>query len=497
MIVCDWDQKREVTRIVLGLLRCNDIIDDVVDEKFLNRCGFTYDNLQDHIANRWHRNDRPLAKNSKYRRFFAALSELLSCNESVPGAVIANGTITEFINCLPVSSRATLIRAIKEKHPIDEKYFDALHAVLKHAGYFPVAEVTPVESSFHVSSSDDLMVDRYFPVWTGISTSPLRLVSDGLKLKTIDQSFYYQYPESAARWFAITNNGQYEGFDKCKMTLAQLTFSREWKQFINQTSFEGVAMLGGGGSPSKDVILLKSLANNIRSKANKDKPIKYTLLDTSYYMLVTSQQAIEHEIHDWPGRDNLEIRSIVSDMMKLNHRGKMLRGDGHVAWFITGGTIGNVDEAQFFDSVASQARDGDWLIVGAHLVEDRDGFLEDLESEYRQNEVQQLVKMPLKGVLAELDFPDPAKMALEVQIKALPEEMNNHSSVPGSVSVEATINLEGVGEVLLFKSSRYREEELIRLASQSGLSHVTSIAGPDHTFKQIVFQYQDSCTESG
>ena len=44
-------------------------------------------------------------------------------------------------------------------------------------------------------------------------------------------------------------------------------------------------------------------------------------------------------------------------------------------------------------------------------------------------------------------------MALDVQIRALPEEMNNHSEVPGSVSVEATIELDGVGEVLLFNQA--------------------------------------------
>ena len=108
------------------------------------------------------------------------------------------------------------------------------------------------------------------------------------------------------------------------------------------------------------------------------------------------------EISGYESSD-IEVRSIVADMMALERHGSMLRGDGKVAWFITGGTLGNVDEPLFFESVASQAKDGDWLVVGAHMVDDREGFLEDLEEEYRQEEVQKLVKMPLKGVLAELD----------------------------------------------------------------------------------------------
>ena len=79
---------------------------------------------------------------------------------------------------------------------------------------------------------------------------------------------------------------------------------------------------------------------------------------------------------------------------------------------------------------------------------------------------------------------------LDVQIRALPEEMNNHSEVPGSVSVEATIELDGVGEVLLFKSSRYREEELAKVAAKYHWEHLTSVDGPDHTFKQIVFEFK-------
>ncbi len=51
--------------------------------------------------------------------------------------------------------------------------------------------------------------------------------------------------------------------------------------------------------------------------------------------------------------------------------------------------------------------------------------------------------------------------------------MNNLASkVSGVVSVKATIELDGVGEVLLFKSSRYREEELVRLASEYGWTSV-------------------------
>jgi len=493
VIIPDWDLKRETTRIVLGFLRSNDIIDEVIDEKFLATCGFKYENLLDHFATRWHRKGRPLARNSKYRNFFAALSETLSCNEAMAGAVLVNGTITEFIKSLPDCSKAILIQAVEEKHSVTEKYYEAIKKALEDAGCLQKAEMHPrkvIKPSVPYLAPGNRMVGRYFPVWTGITSSPLRLVSDGLKSKNIDQSFYYQYPESAARWFSITNNGQYDGFDKCKASLLFLTCNPKWKQFIQSSDFEGVVMLGGGGSPSKDVILLKSLVNNLKASSDQRTPIRHSLLDTSYYMLVASQQVIEYEIQSWSGRKNIEVRSIVADMMALDRHGELLRGDGKVAWFITGGTIGNVDEALFFESVASQAKDGDWLVVGAHMVDDRDGFLEGLEEEYRQDEVQQLVKMPLKGVLAELDFQDPARMALEVQIRALPEEMNNHSEVPGSVSVEATIELDGVGEILLFKSSRYREEERARLAAKYNWKHLTSVDGPDHTFKQIVFEYK-------
>lgn len=490
MAIPDWKLKKEVMRIALGLSRPNDIPDTVVNQKAID--ADTFSNLMDNFCYRWHKDKHNLGH--RYDGFFTDLATTLACNEVIPGDTLKKCNIVDFIKCLPKATKDKLCDSVAKSGTIDHKYINELKQALEDAGVLNATAERPTASppiSMYWSSNTNC---KSFPVWTTTSASSLRLVRQGLVARHIDQSLYYQRPESVDLWYSITNNEFYSGFDQCKTGLIKLTRLKEWKEYVSQTIFDGVVMLGGGGSPSKDVLLIRSLLDNPRAEGGNKAKVKYTLLDTSFFMLTSSREELEHRIDRKKGKDGIKINTVHCDMMSMDGCADHLRaGQGNVVWFLTGGTLGNLNEGQFFDSVAAHAYPDDWLIVGVGCLDETidANYLADLEREYKQDVVKDLVRVPLDALWSAIDMEGRARDALKsITVKAVVGEINSHSTVRDSVTVIAPVVVDGYGEVILFKSSRYREDALIEFAAEHDWDFVRSVDGLDHTFKQIVFRYR-------
>ncbi|NQU58432.1 MAG: L-histidine N(alpha)-methyltransferase [Rhodospirillales bacterium] len=475
-----WEVKREIFRIVFRVARAVDVVDKVIDPEEIG--VIEYDNLCDHYRYRFHKNPEKGFKSPKYRQFFSDLSVAANLKEQVPGAAIVKGEMVNFLQVFPEGSLATLQEAVQDGVSVNEKYSDALKQAL---------------SKVNVSTQTDEVTtdsEAYFPLWMAKTTDSLKIVKDGLESGFIDQSLYYLSTESVHLWFAITNNDLYPGFDQCKTGLMRLIREPVWKDFINSEDFESVVMLGGGGSPSKDAVLLNSLIKAGKGGNNKDYRPRYVLLDTSVYMIASSKRELENDISDMGAKDAVSIIPVEGDLMKLSEAMGLLRpGGGNIAWFLTGGTLGNLDEDRFFTSVASQAKSNDLLIVGIFCLDGDpdDQFISELKREYELDDIRKLVRVPLAAAWSSLDLPGAAYEALDnIQIEILTGSENELSEVDDSVTVVGRLSAKDIGNVLLFKSSRYREEALIDFADRHRWAHVQTLDGVDNTFRQVVFRFE-------
>jgi uncharacterized SAM-dependent methyltransferase len=198
------------------------------------------------------------------------------------------------------------------------------------------------------------------PIWVSRLAS-LEAAKDGLKRGRIDQRVYYLNPDSADYWKDLISSEQYHQYTECKEALEKLVAKPAWVDFFENAKGDGIVMLGGG-SPTKDLVLIKSLLD--LSPANAT--VHYALVDISQYMLMSAFRLIDSALRQMQIRSKVHITTLCWDFMDLIGARRRLRRDAkNVAWALPGGTIGNLDELHFFESIAAKAAPGDLLIIGA------------------------------------------------------------------------------------------------------------------------------------
>jgi len=244
-------------------------------------------------------------------------------------------------------------------------------------------------------------------------------------------------------------------------------------------------MLCGGGAHSKDAVLIKSLLDSAKQSNTGNKRKKYSLVDRSSAMLELSRTKIEELLDKKHGHDAIEVKALRRDVMAMNGS-EPIRSQGNIAWFNTGGTLGNLDENQFFESLNKVSQKGDLLIIGVNCIDESGEVdLEALAKEYESDVVKDLVAVPLSAVWSSLsvdESPDEALASINVEAVA-----DTYSAVSNAITVVAKLPSKTMGDIILFKSSRYCEKSLIDFSASYQWQHVASIEGLDDTFKQIVF----------
>ncbi len=487
MAIRDWKVKKEIVRIAFGQMRQNDVPDMVMDANTFDesKYGFAWDSLLEMYG---HRFDKPrinVGPNSKYRIFFAELSEQLGCDEVLPGTTIIEGDVAEFVNTLPKTTIEKLVAALKQGG-VQLEFREAIESLIK----LPISQTD--SESFSGYEQDLNLIPESIKLWYPIYYTPnekLPTIQEGLARGHIDQSLYYQNTDAVTRWFSITNDEFYTGFDQCKTGLLKLSREEQWIEFTRDSDCDGIVMLCGGGAHSKDAVLIKCLLDGAQKRQNENSPekkIRYTLVDRSSAMLEVSRSKIAELLDKRDGHDFIEIRALRRDVMSMNGS-EPVRGEGKLAWFNTGGTLGNLDEAQFFKSLNQTAQEGDLLILGVSCVDDTGELdLAALAKEYERDVVKDLVAVPLSAVWTTLSVDEKPEDALSsIIVEAVPNEL---SAVKNSTTVVAKLPSASMGEIILFKSSRYQESSLIDFVNDYGWEHVVSIDGLDSSFKQLMFR---------
>jgi hypothetical protein len=482
----DWKVKKEIVRIAFGQLRQNDVPDMILDANTFDeeKYGFAWESLLEMYGHRFDKQRINVGPNSKYRVFFSELSEQLGCDEVIPGTSIIEKSASDFVKTLPKTTTENLISALHQGG-VQLEFRSAIEALFN-------VELPIVTNDNFVGYEQDLnLIPENIKSWYPIYYTPnetLPTIQEGIAKGHIDQSLYYQNTDAVTRWFSITNDEFYTGFDQCKTGLLKLSRQQQWIDFTRDADCDGIVMLCGGGAHSKDAVLIKSLLDGFKNRekpASQDKKIRYTLVDRSSAMLEVSRSKIAELLDKRDGHDFIEISALRRDVMSMNGS-EPVRGNGKLAWFNTGGTLGNLDEAQFFKSLNQAALKDDLLILGVSCVDDGELDFSALAKEYERDVVKNLVAVPLSVVWSTLNVDERTETTISsIVVEAIPNEL---SAVKNSITVVAKLPSETMGEIILFKSSRYNEHSLTDFAKEYGWEHIVSIDGLDGSFKQLMFR---------
>jgi hypothetical protein len=187
-------------------------------------------------------------------------------------------------------------------------------------------------------------------------------------------------------------------------------------------------------------------------------------------MLAASWRQVSEYLRAEGSDRSVDLKVIQCDVLDLRGTRALLHPrTKHVAWFLTGGTLGNLDEYEFFHSISAKATKGDWLIIGVacHDNELNRTFLDNLEREYEQESVRDFMVNPLRAIWSELDLPGTTQEAWRsMNVKAISGADNQLSKIPNSVTVTVSIDLPIYETVRLLQSTRYRPEDLIKFAER-------------------------------
>jgi hypothetical protein len=418
------------------------------------------------------------------KHFFDLLTICCSTEGKITGQSLIDGDICNFLACFAEKDRKMALAALNDPGRPHGLTHEELLGVNKRFNFFPDFENAEIKKIVG-------HLNNHFPVMhsTHNSTQTVRMA---IETGHLGSEHFYLNPDAAANWLELIDSEGYPSYQDCLEGLKKLFNGEAWRNIIKKGEHASVVMLGGGGAPSKDLLFIENILSLLPKKS---RPLRYALVDLSTPLLVDSNRFLLREMrrHKWTNME-LAVDSIEHDFLKLDGCAELLAGRGSQIWACTGGTIGNVRENAFFNSLNTRATSGDILLLTADTFrgESRETFREKILSKYENNEMRNFLSSPLGTVLQLKRSSEALGRALKrVKIDVDDEEEDfKRSDVAGSRYVEFSIMLKKhTKPIILLNSTRYNEQCLVDHAHSYGWRHIETASSPSNEcFKQFLFR---------
>jgi hypothetical protein len=453
----DWDQKQKVVCALLGVFTNGEMFAKVLEGTGTQiEISSKVSDLKENVS-KW-KTSTPL----QYSDVLTEIVKKLNCTRGTTASVFVTSSIAEFIKTLPEDSRAMALDVVG----------------LQMMG---TAEIMP-HSSTHVAGPSPRVIQLHH-------TDEMYSMAAGVRSGNLDTRHYYSTADAAETWERLVSADAYRGYDECKAGLRALVATDEWKKLLKEAPPTVAVMLGGGGSPTKDLVLARSLLEHASaSRAH----VTIVLVDINPYMLIQSANFLRRAKRDLPDQDRIEFEYAKADILRLGTTlHPIFNRNGPALFAITGGTIGNLSERMFFHSLNQIAQTGDLLIISADTVDDisADRLKSELAEKYDHPDMQQMIRPGVVAVLSELHIEEPVDTALKrVKVNVTSNSVAKLSDVSNSWNV--TLNLTaGDRNITLVRSTRYSGDSLVKFAAQFNWESVCSIHSPENShFMQFAFR---------
>lgn len=468
-----WDEKLLISRILLGGYTASDVA-DLVYPRDAQLASQVKDNFRKWRRGRPKRNDGPKA-------FFDALAATLECDQSITGAMLVESDIDQFISYLPAEKQDKAREALQEGAESDlPARADEVVAKAIESSSPDMADTTVQKLPNSVIANFRAMMFR--------NQGAVESIERGIKLGRINQRHYYLTPDAASTWSNLVRAEAYPTYDQCKSGLRALVETTIWQQTIAAGDCATVVMLAGGGAPTKDIVLINSL---LHTKSLENQEINYLIVDISPYMLMTSVWWLEESLVHVTGGERVQVTPVYQDVMKMHDCKESFRHSKNVIFGMTGGTIGNLSEEEFFKSLGHVAESGDLFILSADTLGDTplDVTAPELIEKYNHREMHRFISPAIRALIAELDLSESVRSALNrVNINLRDAKKGKLSDVNESLSVTLTFDTDERNFMLL-SSTRYRADALASFADRFGWELLLPVCSPlNERFIQFLFR---------
>lgn len=463
--VRDWDEKRVVMRVLLNAYTDVDMVDTIVADD---------PEKADRVKEKFRKWGSSSPRSGESKEFWNLLVQNLGCVAGTTGYQLVRVPIGEFIELLWEGDRPIALNAL-----VAEGYSSGQHSEM-HAptgvqartleGLFPPG-LKPPPSSFR-----PIMIP---------TSGRFDTMSDGVRAGRVNEKHYYLTPEAALTWNALVRSESYPTYDQCKSGLRALVDGEAWAELIGERPVTSVVMLCGGGSPSKDLVIINAVREQ---EAVADVMVDYVILDVSPWMLFSSSWYLEETLAGVRGGDQVRIIPVCGDVQEMEGLDIFSPGTGRTLFGITGGTIGNLSEKRFFERLRRTAREGDLLIISADCLDGDAEHAVKLKAKYDHQEMQRFIAPAIHTLIREHDLEESFGQAFKRVRVNIAEGDEVLSDVPGSVAVTLTASVDE-REIIIVSSTRYVPENLVSFCEVEGWKHVATVASPlNHTFNQFLFR---------
>lgn len=314
----------------------------------------------------------------------------------------------------------------------------------------------------------------------------------------VDQVLVYYTEEAAQNWREVALHPSYGQYRQCSEALEQLLATQQWSDFCRTKKPDGIVSLGAG-SASKDILIIESLHKHRNSQ------LTLSLVDYSQSMLEDTATVILKELGERGLQHTIELEPLRQDFMELRPLSSIRRRGTPVIFFIAGGTIGNVNEAELLRAVARSSEAGDWFVVGLEFIPDeiktpegRIRFERDLQKKYDQPYARRLLAPALERIWKLLGHSKQFEDAVNENIvpRLVYGRKNGYSMVPQSMSVVFEIT-GGTKPVVLMASTRYDEKAFLEFAAEYGFRLVIAKASKENPrYRMLAFEYVPNAANS-
>jgi len=247
--------------------------------------------------------------------------------------------------------------------------------------------------------------------------------------KNLDQKDLYTSHESVEKWGEWEKGSEASSGKKGISAFQKFLGKDPWKNKVNK--IDTVIDLGVGSGVKTSDIMHSFRKANISS----DK-IDLVIVDESEYMLHNASTSIFTSLHE--EKYYISINGLNKDFMDLSKSKNAFQGSRALqsAFFLLGGTFGNINEDNFIKSLTSVMNPGDYFILGVFLEGDNEN-----ESEKYDNEtIENMFSPSLRDLGFNLIEDEESNKVTRGAWKNYGVE-GNQSCVPGSTSMQFYANI--------------------------------------------------------
>ena len=247
---------------------------------------------------------------------------------------------------------------------------------------------------------------------------PKELIESIQNKGVVPERYWYLDDTSASTYHVVTDDSEYK-LSEATENLLRSSFPKIVDIILSNSNWNSSSKISladlGVGTPSKDIMMLKS----ILEKKNKNAKLIFMPIDISFPLLASTTKSVLTNRNIMKIKDKLEICPYVGDFTKLNtpDNKKFFKNKGQKIITLLGTTSGNFVLSQLFEVLADCMNCDDYFVVDFEFADyyyQNEADLISLKKRYDNDSTKEFVLHPLSVSIRSDETVDSLKKNINV-----------------------------------------------------------------------------------